>query len=38
MPAVNALYMPSEIPRTSRVLNVCQTCGTKLAVVRTAAQ
>ena len=32
-PSVNALYMPSEIPLTSRVLKLCQACGMKLAVV-----
>ena len=30
--------MPREIPATSRVRYVCQTCGTKLAVVSTADQ
>ena len=29
--------MPSEIPLTSRVRKVCQACGKKLAVVKTAA-
>ncbi len=37
-PSVKALYMPSEIPLTSRLLKVSQACGTKLAVVRKAAQ
>ena len=37
MPAVKALYMPSEMPLTSRVRMVCQTCGTKDSVVRDAA-
>ena len=37
MPVVNTLYMPSEIPLTSRVRKVSQACGTKLQVVSTAA-
>jgi hypothetical protein len=37
MPTVKALYMPSEMPRTSRVLKVSHACGTKLAVVSVAA-
>ena len=37
MPSVKALYMASEMPLTSLVLKVCQACGTKLPVARTAA-
>ena len=37
-PAVKTLYMPSEMPLTSRVRKVSQACGTKLQVVRMAAR
>ena len=37
IPTVKMLYIGSEIPLTSRVLKLCQTCGTKLMVVSTAA-
>eukprot|EP01034_Spumella_vulgaris_P044489 gene44489-55340_t len=37
-PEVNTLYMPSEIPLTSRVRKVCRAWGRKLQVVSVAAR
>lgn len=37
MPVVKAEYMPNEMPDTSRVRQVCSTCGTKAQVVSVAA-
>jgi len=37
-PTVNSRYIIREMARVSRVFKICQTCGTKDAVVHTAAK